>query len=84
MSSSQMNAMALQEALMAEQERAAVSAAIAKLTEICFEKCVNYPDSKLSSSEVSCIKNTTGRYLDTSMFVMGRFMRQSGAGNENQ
>ena len=80
LSSSQMNAMALEQALMQEQERAAVTAAIAKLTEICFDKCVSYPDAKLSSSEISCIKNTTGRYLDSSMFVVGRLMRQSGAG----
>lgn len=75
-----MNAMALQEALLQEQQRAAVGAAIAKLTEICFEKCVSYPDSKLSSSESNCIVNTTERYLDTSMFVMGRLMRQGGGG----
>jgi import inner membrane translocase subunit TIM8 len=80
MSSSQMNAMALEQALLQEQERAQVTAAIAKLTEICFDKCVSYPDAKLSSSEISCIKNTTGRYLDASMFVVGRLMRQSGAG----
>jgi import inner membrane translocase subunit TIM8 len=78
-----MNAMALEQALMQEQERAAVTAAIAKLTEICFDKCVAYPDAKLSNSEVTCIKNTTGRYLDTSMFVVGRLMRQGG-GNQEQ
>lgn len=75
-----MSQMALEQALQQEQERAAITAAISKLTEICFEKCVGKPDSSLSSSETSCIANTTARYLDTSMFVMGRFMKQTGAG----
>ena len=82
-SSASISSSTLEQALLQEQERAAISAAMSKLKEICFEKCVGYPDSKLSSSEQTCIMNTTGRYLDTSMFVMGRLMRQSGGGLNN-
>lgn len=68
----------LQHALLQEQQRVQVQQAIAKLTALCFDKCVGKPDAKLSSSEQSCIVNTAERYLDTSMFVMGRLMKQQG------
>ena len=59
------------------------AAAVTKLTDICFAKCVTNPGSKLSSSETSCIQYTAERYLDSSVFVMGRLMKsQGGAGGE--
>ena len=72
----------LQVALLQEQSRAAVTAAVAKLTELCFAKCVTSPGQKLSSSETSCIQNTAERYLDSSVFVMTRLMKSQGAGRE--
>mmetsp|Transcript_8672 Transcript_8672/g.12199 ORF Transcript_8672/g.12199 Transcript_8672/m.12199 type:complete len:127 (+) Transcript_8672:45-425(+) len=67
---------ALRMALQQEQQKAVVQAAISKLTELCWDTCVGRPDAKLSSSEQSCIANCAERYLDTSMFVMGRLTKQ--------
>jgi len=67
---------ALRAALQQEQQKAVVQAAIAKLTELCWDTCVARPEAKLSSSEQTCIANCAERYLDTSMFVMGRMTKQ--------
>jgi len=69
---------ALREALQQEQQRAVIQAAIAKLTELCFDTCIDRPSAKLSSSEHTCISQCAERYLDTSMFVMGRLSKQQG------
>ena len=68
---------ALRLALQQEQQKAVVQAAINKLTELCWDKCVTRPDVKLSSSEQECISNCSERYLDTSMFVMNRMAGQA-------
>jgi import inner membrane translocase subunit TIM8 len=57
-----------------EQQKSVIQQAIAKLTETCFEKCVNQPGKELSSSERNCIANCAGRYLDSSVFVVNRMM----------
>ena len=58
------------------QQKALVQGVVSKLTQIAFEKCVKKPDSSLSSSEVKCIHAMTGKYMDGSEFVMGRFTKQ--------
>lgn len=68
----------LQMAMQQEQQRAVMQAAIAKLTELCFDTCVNKPDSSLSSSETTCIQNCSARFLDVSMFVMQRMAKGAG------
>jgi import inner membrane translocase subunit TIM8 len=77
---------AFEHAVLEEQQRLLVTQAVQKLTELCFEKCVKNPGQSLSSSETNCIVNTADRYLDSSVFVMGRLMRQatndSGSGHE--
>ena len=62
-----------------EQQKAVIQAAINKLTETCFDKCVGKPGAKLDSSEANCIANCAGRFLDSSVFVVSRMMskRQS-------
>ena len=66
----------LQSFLEMENQKAVIQAAIGKLSEICFEKCVAKPGNKLDSTEASCISNCTGRYLDTSMFIMNRMVQK--------
>jgi len=66
----------LQGALQQEQQRAMVQGVIAKLSEMCFDMCIKKPDSKLSSSEQSCVSNCVNRYLDTSVFVAQRMMKK--------
>ena len=57
-----------------ENQKAVIQAAISKLTETCFDKCVAKPGNKLDSSEANCIANCAGRYLDSSVFVVNRMM----------
>mmetsp|Transcript_29159 Transcript_29159/g.68252 ORF Transcript_29159/g.68252 Transcript_29159/m.68252 type:complete len:85 (-) Transcript_29159:522-776(-) len=64
----------LQSFMETENQKAVVQAAINKLSEMCFEKCVNKPGAKLDSSEANCIANCAGRYLDSTVFVMSRMM----------
>ena len=53
---------------------------VSKLTQIAFDRCVQKPDSSLSSSEITCIHAVTGKYLDGSEFVVKRLQKmQSGS-----
>ena len=64
----------LQQFMETENQKAVIQAAISKLTETCFDKCVAKPGNKLDSSEANCIANCAGRYLDSSVFVVNRMM----------
>merc|ERR1712086_279838 len=70
----------LQSFMEMENQKAVIQAAIGKLTETCFDKCVTKPGNKLDSSEANCVANCAGRYLDSSVFVVNRMMakRQQG------
>lgn len=59
-----------------ENQKAAVQAVIAKLTELCWDKCVQKPGSKLSSSETECLSNCAERFLDASLFIMQRMVKK--------
>ena len=41
-----------------ENQKAVIQAAISKLTETCFDKCVQTPGNKLDSSQANCIDST--------------------------
>jgi import inner membrane translocase subunit TIM8 len=57
-----------------EKERALVSEMVAKLTSVCWDKCMTgTPGSKLSSSESSCLSNCARRYMDMSLIILKRF-----------
>ena len=62
-----------QQEIMAEQQKAMVQAVMLKLTETAFDTCVTKPSSTLSYSEQSCIAAVTGKYLDASELIVGRF-----------
>ena len=64
----------LQTFMETEQQKQVIQAAIAKLTETCFDKCINKPGAKLDSSEANCVANCAGRFLDSSVFVVSRMM----------
>ncbi|CAA2939144.1 mitochondrial import inner membrane translocase subunit TIM8 [Olea europaea subsp. europaea] len=51
-----------------------VNEMIAKLTTVCWDKCITgTPGSKFSSSESSCLTNCAQRYMDMSLIIMKRF-----------
>ncbi|GFZ03926.1 translocase inner membrane subunit 8 [Actinidia rufa] len=57
-----------------EKEKAMVNEMVAKLTTVCWDKCItSTPGSKFSSSESSCLSNCAQRYMDMSIIIMKRF-----------
>mmetsp|Transcript_15939 Transcript_15939/g.28377 ORF Transcript_15939/g.28377 Transcript_15939/m.28377 type:complete len:126 (-) Transcript_15939:315-692(-) len=76
--------MQLRLALQQEQQKAMALEAISKITELCWDVCVSRPDSKLSSSEQSCLSNCSKRYIDTTMFVGQRMKRQAEQAQQHQ
>mmetsp|Transcript_5327 Transcript_5327/g.10958 ORF Transcript_5327/g.10958 Transcript_5327/m.10958 type:complete len:89 (-) Transcript_5327:32-298(-) len=60
-----------------ENQKAAIQSAIAKLTELCWDKCVGKPGTRLSGYEEDCLGNCAARYLDASVFVMQRMMKKA-------
>ena len=67
---SQQQVAELQQFMETENQKAVIQAAISKLTDICFEKCITKPGNKLDSSEANCVANCAGRFLDSSVFVV--------------
>ena len=59
-----------------EKERAMANEVVAKITSSCWDKCVDKPGSKFSSSETSCLSNCALRYMDMTMLIMKRFQQQ--------
>ena len=71
---SEMQQKELQAFMETENQKAVIQAAISKLTEMCFDKCVTKPGTRLDSSEANCVANCAGRFLDSSVFVVNRMM----------
>uniref|UniRef100_A0A7N0RAI6 Mitochondrial import inner membrane translocase subunit n=1 Tax=Kalanchoe fedtschenkoi TaxID=63787 RepID=A0A7N0RAI6_KALFE len=74
MDPSALNSPELQHFINQEKEKAMVNEMVAKLTTVCWDKCVTgTPGSKFSSSETSCLTNCAHRYMDMSLQIMKRF-----------
>ncbi|CAH8384694.1 unnamed protein product [Eruca vesicaria subsp. sativa] len=57
-----------------EEQRVMMNEAVAKLTSVCWDKCVtSAPSSKFSSSEYSCLTHCAKRYADMSMVIIRSF-----------
>ncbi|XP_011202316.1 PREDICTED: mitochondrial import inner membrane translocase subunit Tim8 [Bactrocera latifrons] len=73
----------LQDFLMVEKQKAQVNAQIHEFNDICWEKCIGKPGSKLDSSTETCLSNCVDRFIDTSLLVTQRFaqllQKRSGA-----
>ena len=70
----------LQNFIQQEQQNAVIRQAINRLSEQCFEMCVDRPGSSLSSSEASCLSQCAARYLDTSQFMVSRMQQKAKQG----
>ncbi|CDP14990.1 unnamed protein product [Coffea canephora] len=74
MDTSRVNSTELEQFLSKEKEKAMANEIVAKLTHICWDKCItSTPGSKFSSSETTCLTNCAQRYMDMSMIIMKRF-----------
>ncbi|CBI15717.3 hypothetical protein VitviT2T_025622 [Vitis vinifera] len=71
---SSLNSAELQHFISQEKEKAMVNEMVAKLTTVCWDKCItSTPGSKFSSSESTCLSNCAQRYMDMSLIIMKRF-----------
>ncbi|ERM98243.1 mitochondrial import inner membrane translocase subunit TIM8 isoform X2 [Amborella trichopoda] len=74
MDSSSVDSAKFQRLLEQEQQRAMVNQMVAKLTDVCWDKCVTGSvGSSFSHSEVTCLSNCAQRYMELSMLTVQRF-----------
>lgn len=59
----------IQQLILQEQQRALIQEAVAKITEIAFDKCTGRPDTSFSSREKTCLQNVAMTYIDASQFI---------------
>ncbi len=52
---------------------------VARVTEVCWDKCVGYPGRALSSRESSCMADCAKRFVETTQFIVQRFQAKAGA-----
>ncbi|XP_072835419.1 mitochondrial import inner membrane translocase subunit Tim8 B [Pogona vitticeps] len=63
----------LQRLVAAEEQRARLAAQVHNFMEVCWEKCVEKPGSKLDSRTETCLANCVNRFVDTTLSVTNRF-----------
>ncbi|KAH8416571.1 hypothetical protein KR222_009854 [Zaprionus bogoriensis] len=66
----------LQEFLMIEKQKAQVNAQIHEFNEICWEKCIGKPSTKLDHATETCLSNCVDRFIDTSLLITQRFAQK--------
>ncbi|XP_022738244.1 mitochondrial import inner membrane translocase subunit TIM8-like [Durio zibethinus] len=74
MDSSSLNSVELERFLNQEREKAMLNEMVAKLTSVCWDKCItSTPGSKFSSSESACLSHCAQRYMDMTRIIVKRF-----------
>ncbi|EDW74225.1 uncharacterized protein Dwil_GK21816 [Drosophila willistoni] len=63
----------LQEFFLIEKQKAQINAQIHEFNEICWEKCIGRPGTKLDHSTETCLSNCVDRFIDTSLLIARRF-----------
>ncbi|KAM7480186.1 hypothetical protein LguiA_028399 [Lonicera macranthoides] len=64
----------MQQFINQEKQKAMLNEMVAKLTNMCWDKCItSTPGNKFSSSESTCLSNCAQRYMDLSLIIMKRF-----------
>merc|ERR1711911_526649 len=72
----------LQRFLMIEQQRAEFQNQVHRLTDTCWEVCMEKPSSRLDSRTENCLGNCVNRFIDTTLLLTNRFaqmLEQSGS-----
>ena len=67
----------MQEFILREQMRAQVQQTVARVTDVCWDKCIGTPGRSLSSREESCLSECAKRFIDTTQLVVQRFQQQA-------
>ena len=63
----------MQEFLMVEQQKANLQAQIHRLTDTCWDLCVDKPRDKLDYKSEQCLTNCVERFIDTTVLITQRF-----------
>ena len=58
-----------------EKQKAMFNELVSHVTELCFDKCVQKPGSKLDNSEQACLQSCTMRFLESSQVILQRIQR---------
>ncbi|XP_068096909.1 mitochondrial import inner membrane translocase subunit Tim8 B [Hyperolius riggenbachi] len=63
----------LQRMLAAEQQKAQFTAQVHIFMDVCWDKCMDRPSTKLDSRTESCLVNCVERFIDTTLTITNRF-----------
>ncbi|KAJ9581995.1 hypothetical protein L9F63_003685 [Diploptera punctata] len=63
----------LQELLLMEKQKAQFHAQIHEFSDVCWDKCMDRPGSKLDSRTETCLTNCVDRFIDVSLLITNRF-----------
>lgn len=65
----------LQQFLMMEQQKAQMQGTIHKMTDTCWDTCIDRPRDKLDYKTETCLTNCVDRFLDTTLQITNRFQQ---------
>ena len=65
----------LQQSVAVEEQKFQFQVQVHKMTEMCWDKCMDKPRDKLDSRTETCFVNCVGRYIDTTMAITTRFQQ---------
>ncbi|PSN33396.1 Mitochondrial import inner membrane translocase subunit Tim8 [Blattella germanica] len=63
----------LQEMLLVEKQKAQFHAQIHEFNDVCWDKCMDKPGSKLDGRTETCLTNCVDRFIDVSLLITNRF-----------
>ncbi|XP_071087595.1 mitochondrial import inner membrane translocase subunit Tim8 B-like [Haliotis cracherodii] len=58
-----------------ESQKAQLQSQIHKLSDICWDTCMDKPRDKLDGRTETCMKNCVERFIDTSLQITNRFQQ---------
>ena len=65
----------VQEFVMMEEQKAQFMMQVHRLTDTCWDKCVEKVGNKLDSRQETCISNCVERFIDTALNITNRFQQ---------
>ncbi|MCJ8748627.1 hypothetical protein PDJAM_G00166910 [Pangasius djambal] len=63
----------LQRLIAVEQQKAQFQAQVHNFTDVCWDKCIEKPSSKLDSRTEACLVSCVERFIDTTLAITNRF-----------
>ncbi|KAM9299124.1 mitochondrial import inner membrane translocase subunit Tim8 B [Gastrophryne carolinensis] len=72
----------LQRMLAVEQQKAQFTAQVHNFMDVCWDKCMDRPSTKLDSRTESCLVNCVDRFIDTTLTITNRFSQMVQKGTQ--